>query len=345
VLGISNPSHPVLVGSLTDNSLSGAYRLRVRGNFAYIAASSVSTIAALDISDPTHPRIAASLQDSAHLNTTIGLDLDSSGQHVIASSPRLASEGTRNVPPFPVETGTVSVIDLQAAPQSTSPPTISGSAIQGAQLIATPGGWFGYPSPAFTYGWQRCNVNGALCHAIAGATSASYVTRAVDVGASLRVLVGAANRGGVSSATSAATTVIKPNATAALTGLARGRPNLRMKVVAPSSRAPVKRIVIALPGGLSFARSGSTLTKGIVVKDGRGRRLRFTAGIVRGSLVIVLRASAASVQLTAGPASISVSTGLEQKVKHKRKRKLRVGIVFFDTRHGTHRSSVLAPAT
>ena len=52
---VSTPSSPQVVGSVTNTALNGAYRIRLHGNFAYVSGSSAAAIAAVDISDPTHP--------------------------------------------------------------------------------------------------------------------------------------------------------------------------------------------------------------------------------------------------------------------------------------------------
>ncbi len=118
VVNVSNPAKPSVVGSLSSSLLAGAYRVRVRGSFAYLAGSSVATIAAIDISNPARPRIAGSVTDSTHLYHTTGLDLDPSGRYVIASSPGVGA----TYPPYPLQpggatdTGTISAIDLIPSP-------------------------------------------------------------------------------------------------------------------------------------------------------------------------------------------------------------------------------------
>jgi hypothetical protein len=85
---------------------------------------------------------------------------------------------------------------VSAAPASVSPPTISGTAMEGQSLAASPGSWSGYPEPSLSYQWERCDGAGQSCLPIAGATSSSYTALAADVGATLAVTVGASNGAG-----------------------------------------------------------------------------------------------------------------------------------------------------
>jgi hypothetical protein len=92
-------------------------------------------------------------------------------------------------------------------PANTTPPAITGSAVQGQVLSATQGAWTGSPTGYATQ-WQRCDGSGAGCAAISGATSSSYTVAAADVGSTLRVQVTATNAGGSTPASSAATAVV-----------------------------------------------------------------------------------------------------------------------------------------
>jgi hypothetical protein len=71
---------------------------------------------------------------------------------------------------------------------STAQPQITGLPIEGKPLQVTTGAWSPAPS-SVTYAWQRCNPNGRLCTAIAGATAAAYTVAAADVGHALVALV------------------------------------------------------------------------------------------------------------------------------------------------------------
>ena len=80
-------------------------------------------------------------------------------------------------------------------------------------------------SDVVCYQWLRCSSAGASCVSIGGATAASYVVQAADVGSTLRARVTASNAGGPGAAvTSGQTSVV----TAAPAGLA-------VAIVAPLS--------------------------------------------------------------------------------------------------------------
>jgi sugar lactone lactonase YvrE len=91
-----------------------------------------------------------------------------------------------------------------------SPPTVSGSAIEGATLTATTGEWSSEVPITYTYQWKICYEAGTPCGAIAGAEGPSYTPTSGDVGGTLQVEV-LASRDTVSvTAQSPSTAVIAP---------------------------------------------------------------------------------------------------------------------------------------
>ncbi|MDT5023789.1 MAG: hypothetical protein QOE61_215, partial [Micromonosporaceae bacterium] len=95
-------------------------------------------------------------------------------------------------------------------PTNTAPPSVSGTAVQGQTLTATPGGWAGSPT-SFSHQWQDCDSSGAACVAIPGATGLTHVLSASDAGHTLRVVESASNAGGTGPpANSAPTAVVLP---------------------------------------------------------------------------------------------------------------------------------------
>lgn len=84
-------------------------------------------------------------------------------------------------------------------PENTVLPIISGVAQVGNTLTISTGTWTGFPSPTYTYQWQRGTTD------IAGATNSSYVVTSSDENNTLRCIVTATNVAGFASATSADT--------------------------------------------------------------------------------------------------------------------------------------------
>ena len=81
-------------------------------------------------------------------------------------------------------------------------PSISGTAVVGRTLSASPGTWSGTSPIAYKYQWQRCKRS---CSAIPKATGRVYKLGKADQGAHLRVLVTASNGVGTRRATSTQT--------------------------------------------------------------------------------------------------------------------------------------------
>lgn len=88
-------------------------------------------------------------------------------------------------------------------------PRIVGAPRAGVPLEATPGTWTPSSPVHYTYRWFRCPAGGAECTRIARATDRSYTPASVDVGATLRVTVTAANAAGSGRATSLKSRVVR----------------------------------------------------------------------------------------------------------------------------------------
>jgi hypothetical protein len=127
VVDVHTPTSPQIVATLPSSTLAGAYRIRIRSNFAYVAANYAYATDVVDISDPLHPRLAAAAGPYASpspLYRTVGVDLDPTGQYAISTSPWLSSEFSSRprYPPYPGQprggtaTGTISAIALDPTP-------------------------------------------------------------------------------------------------------------------------------------------------------------------------------------------------------------------------------------
>jgi hypothetical protein len=73
---------------------------------------------------------------------------------------------------------------------------------------AEEGDWTGVEPMTKKFQWRRCDASGANCRDIAGATLASYIPVAADIGSTLRVAVTKTNTFGSTTAVSAATAVL-----------------------------------------------------------------------------------------------------------------------------------------
>lgn len=172
----SNPAlPPTEVATLTDNAvLGGAYRIRVQGDFAYVSGNAVSSIAAIDISNPAAPRVAGSIS-SSHLSNVDGLSIAGGGRYLVTTAPLLSSESAPAYPPYPgqagggTDTGTVTVIDLEPAPMQVSLAGASEPANPTSQTSAN----FSFDT-GDTVAAVQCSLDGATPGPCSSPTSASY---------------------------------------------------------------------------------------------------------------------------------------------------------------------------
>jgi hypothetical protein len=95
-----------------------------------------------------------------------------------------------------------------AAPQNTSPPTVTGTAKEGQTLVGHRGTWSGGVND-YNDRWVRCDKDGGSCANISGATNRNgYLLKGVDVGNTIRFRVEARNADGNTFASSVPTAVV-----------------------------------------------------------------------------------------------------------------------------------------
>ncbi len=124
------------------------------------------------------------------------------GRRLIATVRASNSKGSNSASSLPSDAV------LPAAPQNTTPPTVSGSPFEeGVPLSANNGTWTGSPT-SYAYQWQYCETVENQCGDLAGATSSTYTPTAADVGRYIRVRVIAKNAGGETGSTSHITAAI-----------------------------------------------------------------------------------------------------------------------------------------
>jgi hypothetical protein len=94
------------------------------------------------------------------------------------------------------------------APVNVSAPAVAGAAWAGQVLTATTGVWSDGQTIEYSYSWQRCDVTGADCSRIAGATAPRYTVADGDRGHRLRIAVTASNANGAATAVSTPTELV-----------------------------------------------------------------------------------------------------------------------------------------
>jgi hypothetical protein len=136
------------------------------------ATSQTYTLAAADVGSGIRVRETAITSASG-----IGAPAPSAFTAVVQASPP-------GSPPVPPST---------SVPVSTSPPSITGRALEEQVLAETHGAWSDGPIIGYAQQWERCDAAGNNCIAIAGATARTYLLVAADAGHTVRVAETATN--------------------------------------------------------------------------------------------------------------------------------------------------------
>ncbi len=180
VVDISNPLAPKVVGvGVSSPLLNNAYRVRLQGDFAYLTGKNAASLGAVDISNPRVPRLTATVTDTTHLNSLIGVDVEStpSGAYAIVSSPFLSSQGNHTYPPYPAPgngtsaggTGTVSAIQLDPTPISVA--IVPGSEPTNPTTSTSASFTFGPSDQVYSV---QCSLDSAAFGPCSSAISMSY---------------------------------------------------------------------------------------------------------------------------------------------------------------------------
>jgi hypothetical protein len=85
-------------------------------------------------------------------------------------------------------------------PIATVQPSVSGTAAAGRRLTGLTGTWAGSGTIGYTFQWYRCNALGGHCTSVRGATAATYLLAAKDVGKTLGLTVSTIDATGTASA-------------------------------------------------------------------------------------------------------------------------------------------------
>ena len=142
---------------------------------------------------------------SGATSNTLSLTSFYSGKYLRISVTASNSEGSTT-------NASAATTQIREAPANTALPSISGVYAVNEVLTADPGTWTGFPTPTYTYQWQR--NTGAGWSDISGATANEYLTTIDDELAILRVSVTATNSVESVELFTSATDAIQPAPTA-----------------------------------------------------------------------------------------------------------------------------------
>jgi hypothetical protein len=156
----------------------------------------------------------------------------------------------------------------QQGPTNTAPPTISGQAVVGQTLTASPGTWTG-SGITYSYAWTRCDTAGANCATIGGATATTYKLVDADSGHTMRVQVTGKDSTGENSVTSDKTATVTTGTSS--TGC-------------PSGTGPINVANLQPPARLSIG--GQQITPSVVTRGTEVIRVSFRVTACGGRSVV-----------------------------------------------------------
>ena len=108
-------------------------------------------------------------------------------------------------------------------------------------------------------------------------------------------------------------------------GLGKGKPKLTFAVASGLFAPALKSVAIKLPGGLSFAKKATSLTKGITVRSG-SKQVKLSAKVKGGALLITFTSAVTNVSVTLASPTISISSSEAAKIRQHKVKKLSVSL-------------------
>jgi hypothetical protein len=141
------------------------------------------------------------------------------------------------------------VVTKAVAPTGKTPPTITGKAVVGAQLVADAGTYGGGAVETYAFHWRSCDKTGGGCTDVGGATGQTYGVRSSDVNHTLRVEVTAKNDYGSTVNESKPTAVVQTATVPAVT-----------TTIAASRSTTICCQTVRLNGHVSSNKAGEPIT-------------------------------------------------------------------------------------
>ncbi len=250
-----------------------------------------------------------------------------------------------------------------AGPASTTAPTVTGSALQGAQQACQGEQWADWAGQQPVQNASTATPPGVQWlldgTPIAGATTQQFTPVAADVGhelacavtatyplvrvtvtatsAGVKVLVPAPSPIPTPTPTPTPTSTPIPNpdkptaSQASFSNITAASPTLSFTVTAGDNAKPIKSITVEPPRGISFTHNTARLATGISIRTPSGRRPKFNAKVSHGMLTITLAATVSTVRVRIAKSAIAVTKALAREAKHKQLKRLSFGLRVTDS--------------
>jgi subtilase family serine protease len=121
-----------------------------------------------------------------------------------------------------------------------------------------------------------------------------------------------------------------------LSGVAKRRPRLSFSIAAGLHAAKVKTVAVTLPKGLAFSKSKKSLAKGITIKSGKNKKLKFKLTVKKNVATLTLASSVSAAKFALAYPAVTVTAKEASSVRHHKVKTLKFSVSATDaSRHKT----------
>jgi hypothetical protein len=120
---------------------------------------------------------------------------------------------------------------------------------------------------------------------------------------------------------------------ASVHAVGNGRVTVSFTLSASQRAGAIKTLIVALPGGVTFSGTQRSLTHGILVMNGRGKRVELTPSVSHGKLTIRLRTAERTARVTIATPAVKVSQSVAHQLETGKVKTLRIPVTTMSTKH------------